>query len=336
MNYYDAKQFPVLTLDGFGGAMMSFDAGGMAFLVGELEKRDEKLHEPLSAVTWPRDIPVKTGGGYVDSVTSFNVSYGSAGGTDGGLLGQDSNELPVIQADIGKDSVPVFIWGHILKVPMIDQEKLQKVGRSLDQIYDKGLRLAHDKKLDENTYFGFPKHGTYGLVNDPRISTVTAAPHTPGGTDTKWEDKTPDEILADVNDGLTATIQASEYDNRGMANHVLIPWKQFTAISTRKVGVTGDKSILTYLEENNIAKKSGIDLTILPCKQCEGAGTGESDRMVFYRNDEEMVRMNITVPLKRLFTQVSAEHIAYLTPFVTQFSALEWLYLTHALYKDGI
>lgn len=336
MNYYDAKQFPVLTLDGFGGGMMSFDAGGMAFLVGELEKREEKLHEPLSAVTWPRDIPVKTGGGFVDSVASFNVSYGSTGGTDGGLLGQDSNELPVIQADIGKDNVPTFIWGHILKVPLIDQEKLQKVGRSLDQIYDKGLRLAHDKKLDENTYYGFPTHGTHGLVNDPRITTVSAAPHTSGGTDTDWNSKTPDEILADINNGLQRTIAASEYDNRGMANHVLIPWEQFTAITTRKVGTTGDKSILTFLEENNIAAKAGVDLTILPCRQCKGAGTGNKDRMVFYRNDEDMVRMNITVPIKRLFTQVSAEHIAYLTPFVTQFSALEWLYLTHALYVDGI
>ena len=63
MNYYDSKQCPVLTLDGFGGGMMSFDAGGMAFLVGELEKRDARLREPLASVDWPRDIPVESGGG---------------------------------------------------------------------------------------------------------------------------------------------------------------------------------------------------------------------------------------------------------------------------------
>lgn len=333
---FDMSKFPMLTLDAAPGGVMAFDAGGMAFLVGELEKRDPTLNEPLTAVTWQRDMPVKTGGGFVDSVASFNVSYGSTGGPEDGLMGQDTNELPVIQADIGKDTVPVFIWGHILKVPMIDQEKLQKVGRSLEQIYDKGLRLAHDKKLDENVYYGFPKHGSYGLVNDPNITTVTAAPHTSGGTDTQWSKKDADEILADINRGLVGTIKASEYDNRGMADSVLIPWDQFSDISMRKVGVTGDKSILTYLLENNIAKKQGIDLTILPAKQCAGAGTGGADRMVFYRNDEEMVRMNITVPLKRLFTQPSAAHIAYLTPFVTQFSALEWIYTTHAMYIDGI
>lgn len=336
MNQFDLSKFPMLTLDSIPGGIMSYDAGGMAFLVGELEKRDPSLNEPLSAVTWQRDMPVKTGGGFVDSVASFNVSYGSSGGTDDGLMGQDTNELPVIQADIGKDQVPVFIWGHILKVPMIDQEKLQKIGRSLEQIYDKGLRLAHDKKLDENVYYGFPRHGTYGLVNNPNVSTVTAAAHTNGGTDTEWSKKTADEILVDINRCLELTITASEYDNRGMANHILLPWEQFTDISTRKVGVTGDKSILTYVLENNIAKQVGIDLEILPAKQCKQAGTGSADRMVAYRNEEDMVRMNITVPLKRLFTQPSAAHIAYLTPFVTQFSSLEWLYMTHAVYMDGI
>ena len=63
------NNFPILPVpvnDGMpGGMMLTGDAisGGMAFLVGELEKRDEKLHEPLTSITWPRDMPVKTGGG---------------------------------------------------------------------------------------------------------------------------------------------------------------------------------------------------------------------------------------------------------------------------------
>ena len=87
-----AKNFPVLPVpvtDGMPGGMMISDAAirdGMAFLVGELEKRDEKLHEPLTSVTWPRDMPVRTGGGWVDSVSVFDVSYATSGGSNGGLL----------------------------------------------------------------------------------------------------------------------------------------------------------------------------------------------------------------------------------------------------------
>ena len=335
-------QYPVVRVpvnDGLPGNFMmdaSSVSGGMAFLVGELEKRDEKLHEPLTSITWPRDMPVKTGGGWVDSVSVMDVSYASGEGSNDGLIGNESNDLPMIQADIGKDTYKVFQWGHIVSVPLIDQQKLQKIGRSLDDILNRGLHLVHDKMLDRNVYQGIAKAGSYGLVNDPLITTVTAAPHTSGGSDTQWSGKTPDEILADVNRVLLATWQASEYDLSGMANHILIPPEQYTLLVSTKVGVTGDKSILQFLLENNLGKNQGNDLFIAPSVWCDGAGTGGADRMVAYCNNEDRVRFDITVPLQRMLTQASAEHLAYLTPYVTQFSELQWPYRQHAIYMDGI
>lgn len=328
MPNFNMNSFPMLPIQGMAGGQMTYDAGGLAFLQGELEKQDSKLNEPLSAVTWQRDIPVKTGGGFVDSISSYNVSYGTTGANTDGILSTDSNMLPVIQADIDKDTYRVFVWGHIIKVPMIDQERMQKIGRPLDDLFNKGLRLAHDKELDKNVYLGHTELGAFGLVNSPRVATIAAAK--------TWATATPDEILDDINKVLTQTIQNSEYDNRGMANHILLPWQQYTWLVTRKVGTDVDKSIMDYLMENNIASKQGIDLTIEPLRYCEKAGTGDTDRLVAYRNDEDMVRMDITVPLKRLFTQASAEHIAYLTPYVCQHSEVQWHYLTHALYMDGI
>jgi len=334
------SQFPVLKVpvnDGLPGNMM-LDAnsisGGMAFLVGELEKRDEKLHEPLTSITWPRDMPVRTGGGWVDSVSVFDVSYASGEGSNDGLIGGETNDLPMIQADISKDSYRVFQWGHIVSVPLIDQQRLQKIGRSLDDILNKGLHLVHDKMLDRNVYTGISKSGAYGLVNDPLISTVSAA--TKAATGTTWAVATPDEILADVNAVLLATWEASEMDLSGMANHILVPPAQYTLLVERKVGVTGDKSILQFLLENNLGKNQGNDLFIAPSVWCKAAGTGNTDRLVAYCNNEDRVRFDITVPLQRLLTQASAAHLAYLTPYVTQFSELQWPYRQHAMYMDGI
>lgn len=345
MNNFNAKDFPIVEMKGvtpniptFNGMTMDAAAvsGGMTFLVGELEKRDEKLHEPLTSVTWARDMPVHTGGGLVDNVTYFDVSYASSGGSDDGIMGNETNDLPIIQADIGKEGARTFIWGHILKVPMIDQEKLKKIGRSLDDILDKGLHLAHDKTVDKSVYVGFGQHGSYGLLNNPNITTVTADPHTPEGEDTTWKDKTPDEILRDVNRVMVETWEASGNDLSGMANHILIPPEQYAHIVMTKVGTTGDKSILTYLLENNIGKNQGIDLVIAPSQWCKGAGTSGKDRMVGYCNDEDRVRFDMTSPLHRLMTQASAEHLAYLTPYLAQWSEVYWLYLSHAMYVDGI
>lgn len=334
------NQFPMVPVpvnDGMPNTFMMDAAaisGGMAFLVGELEKRDEQLHEPLTSITWPRDIPVKTGGGWVDSVSVFDVSYASAGGSDDGLMGAESNDLPIIQADIGKEAVPTIMWGHILKVPLVDQQRLQKIGRNLDDVLNKGLHLVHDKKLDESTYVGFAKHKTYGLTNDPLIPTVTVAAGAAG--ETSWATKTPDEILADVNRAMLSTWENSEYDTSGMCNHILIPPENYAHIVHTKVGVTGDKSILQFLLENNLGHNQGIDLVIAPSRWCKGVGTGESNRMVAYCNDIDRIRFDITVPLQRMLTQASAEHIAYLTPYITQFTPVQWIYRQHAMYLDGI
>ena len=139
---------------------------GMAFLVGELEKRDPKLLEPMTSTTWQRDIVATTGGGWVEFSSNYFVDYATTGANHRGIMGGQTTAIPVLQANITKDNFKVFTWSNIVKVPFVDQAKLQGIGRSLDQIYDKGLRLNYNKMLDENVYLGFEEFGTEGLVNN--------------------------------------------------------------------------------------------------------------------------------------------------------------------------
>lgn len=309
-------------------------AGGMAFLVGELEKRDPKLREPLTSVTYPRDIFVNTGGGWSESTSAYNVSYANTGGEDGGIIGTETNAIPVMQADVGKDIYKVFNWANIMKVPFLDQAKLQTIGRSLDEMLDKGIRLNHDKTMDRNVYVGFPKFGTYGIVNHPNVTTMAA----PNGTSNKatWADKTPDEILNDVNEIMNATWAASEYDLSGMAQHILIPPRQYARLVATKVSEAGNTSILQFLLDNNIGKNQGIELSINPCRWCIGAGAGGTDRMVGYVNDEDRLQVDETVPLQRGMTGPDIANLAYLTAYVAQFGQVKFLYYEPALYMDGI
>ena len=335
-------QFPILPVpvtDGMPGGMMMTDReiqDGMVFLVGELEKQDPKLHEPLSSVTWARDLPVLTGGGWVDSVSVVDVSYATSGGSNGGVFAGEANEFPMIQADIGKEGLRTLQWGQTLKVPFIDQQKLQKIGRNLEDILNRGLHLAYDKTIDRNAYIGFTEFGTYGLLNDPNIITVMAAPATEGGEDTAWEKKTPYQILEDVNRLLRMTWEASEYDLSGMSDHILLPPKKYTYLVETEISPGSGMSILNYLLQNNLAHNQNRDLVIAPSQWCVGAGTGGKDRIAAYCNRDDRVRFHQTVPLQRLMTQASAAHVAYLTPYASQFTPVEWVYRQHAMYMDGI
>lgn len=306
----------------------------MAFLNAELEKRDTRLLEPLSSVTWPRDIVSRTGGGWVEFTSNMFVDFATTGGNESGIIGGETNDIPIMQANTSKDVFKVFSFANILKVPFVDQQKLQGIGRSLDDILDKGIRLNYNKSIDNVVYVGIPAMGVYGIVNNPNL-VATAAPNGAAGTAT-WATKTPDEILADINALIVATWTASEFDLSGMANHIMIPPVQYAYLVGTKVSSAGNVSILQFLLDNNIGKNQGVELSIVPSRWCTGAGAGSKDRMVAYVNDEDRVNFDLTVPLSRVMTQPNVTEMAFLTAYAAQIGQVKFLYSQCARYMDGI
>ena len=68
------------------------------FLMKELEKVDDTILEPLSGTDWPRDMPVITGGGLLESIASVDVSYASSGGDDDNLFFEAAKQIYPKQA----------------------------------------------------------------------------------------------------------------------------------------------------------------------------------------------------------------------------------------------
>lgn len=324
--------------DGSLGSGRVLDAAGistgMAFLEGELEKRDPKIREPLTSVTWPRDIVAESGGGWVDFTSTMNVDYATSGGNDNSLVGGATDVISLVQANINKDVYKVFTWAQGMKIPFVDSQKFQTVGRSIDSILDRGVRLNYNKSVDQLVYRGFTSVGFTGLVNDVNIVRSTA-PNGAAGSPF-WQNKTVDEILWDVNKTLTEAWAASEYDESAIPNHLLLPPDKYAYIVSTRIGTSGDENILDYLLRNNLATNRGGNLYIAPCRWCSGAGTGNTDRMVAYVNDRDKVYFDLPVPLTRAMTQPVALQFAYITIYAAQMGQVKWLYYQPARYMDGI
>lgn len=321
-----------------GNGIRTIDAAGiatgMAFLEGELEKRDAKVREPLTSVTWQRDIVADAGGGWVDFTSTMNVDYATSGGNDGSLVGGATDVISTVQANVNKDIFKVFTWAQAMKIPFVDSQKFQTIGRSIDSILDKGIRLNYNKTLDLLAYQGFKNAGFTGIVNDPTIIS-SVAPNGAAGT-SGWTNKTVDEILWDINKALVEAWAASEYDESAIANHILLPPAKYAYIQSTRIGTSGDESILSYILKNNLAKNQGKDLQIYPCRWCNAAGTGSTDRMVVYVNDKDFVYFDLPVPLTRAMTQPVALQFAYITIYAAQMGQVKWLYTQPARYVDGI
>ena len=299
------------------------------FLMQELEKIDSEILEPLSGTDWPRDMPVITGGGLIESISSIDVTYASTGKDDDNLFFDAANEIPVIQADLSKQVARTFNWAEYMSFTVTEKEKMMSVGRDPETFLNKGIRLHCDKTIDRNVYRGFSKVNSTGLCNSPQITRPSARPDAGG-----WRSKTPDEILDDINRALSAVWRDNDCSSDALPNHILIPVEQFGMLVTRKVADDSERSILTYVLENNIATKQGKELVISPCKWCAGIGSGSTDRMVVYMNQVDRVCFNLTQPLRRMETEYAEMRIKI--PYIAQFSEVRFLYPSTVRYVDGI
>lgn len=329
------KQVGTTTLDTMPGASKPFAmdaagiASGQAFLTSELEKRDMLVRTPLTSFTYSRDIPVRVGGGWAEFVSAMNVGYGLTGGSGDGMIGSGSADgIPMVQADFGKDLWKTHAIYAGTRVFWIDMQKGNMTGRNIDTLLRDGLRLAYDKHMDENVYAGFAKYGTTGLINNPDV-VITNATKT-------WATATPDEILEMVNNAILATWARAAYDLDAIPNHIVLPYEQYNYIATTKVTNLAEKTILTFLEENNVATKNGGDLFIGATVWCKAAGTGSTDRMVVYSNKERYVAIDELVPLTRAMTTPNAERFSYDTAYAGNVSETEVFYPETITYTDGI
>lgn len=321
-----------------GSGIRTVDAAGittgMAFLEGELEKRDPKVREPLTSVTWPRDIVAETGGGWVDFTSTLNVDYATSGGNDGSLVGGATDVISLVQANVNKDVYNVYTWAQGMKIPFVDSQKFQTIGRSIDSILDRGIRLNYNKSIDQLVYKGFPSVNVTGIVNNSNII-ASVAPNGASGS-SEWTTKTVDEILWDINKCITEAWATAQYDESAIPNHLLLPPSKYAYLLSTRIGTSGDESILSYIQKNNLAANQGKTLNIVPCRWCVGAGVDGKDRMVAYVNDKNMIYFDLPVPLTRAMTQPVALQFAYITIYAAQMGQVKWLYYQPARYVDGI
>ena len=303
------------------------------FLMKELEKVDEKILEPLTGTDWPRDMPVITGGGLSESIVSVDVTYGSTGRDQNNLIFDATNDIPVVQADMSQSIARCFNFAEYMVFNVLEKEKMMSVGRDPETFLNKGIRLHCDKVIDQNVYTGFTKVSSTGLVNNPRIMRVSS-PATGTGNSSKWADKTADQILDDINTLIAGVWKVCDCSSDALPNHILVPVEQFGLLVTRKVSDDSERSILTYVLENNLTNQQGGRLVISPCKWLSGAGSNYSDRMVCYINDPGKICFNLTQPLRRMETEYADMRVKI--PFVAQFSEVRFLYTQTVRYMDGI
>ena len=162
---------------------------------------------------------------------------------------------------------------------------------------DAAKRIA-EKKLYEIALNGDTAKGWTGLLNDPNVPQSDAAA-TGSGSSTAWADKTPDQILTDINAAITGRYTAtSEVE---VVNTVLLPTARYQYLASTPRSGNSDTNILSYLLANNAyTAETGQPLLVRGVRFLDDAGDGDTARMVVYRRERDVVRFHLPMPHKFL------------------------------------
>lgn len=311
----------------------------LSYYVNQLDNLDKRLYMPLTSVTWGRDIKLRAGVTMSNESTSFIQSAFAAAGTlksataaGGGMpwISAETTAIPGVSINGKRTVLPLRLLAREISFTSVELERSQLTGQSIDTQKTDALNTLYQMNTDQMVYIGSSDVGATGLINSADVTVDAVAAGVSGST--LWINKTPDEILADVNALLAASWAASAY--AVCPSSLLLPPAQFSYIASQKVSSAGNVSILKFLKENSICLQvNGKELDIQPVKWLTGAGVGPSDRMVVYTNEEDRVRFPM-VPIRR--ETAYYQGIRFTAPYLWAFGEVEIVYPETIRYADGI
>lgn len=272
-------------------------ATGQTFLIAELAKLDPVVRLPLENYTYLRDIPIDRGGGWIMNNVAHNVDFR---GPADDSAGSQTNDSRVIEYNVNQDTWPVFPYQVRIRIPIVESLRMAQVGRSPQDLLDKGVRVDYSKTLDRRTYAGYA--GNQGLINNPAL-TQTALPATGTGATTTWSTKNAIQILGDFNFMAQTNWLASGAAPGAMPDRFLIPPAQYIQITQPMAvvgGPSGYASIQDYVKKNYLGSAFGIEPEIYPLPSwLDGQGTGGTQEIIAYKYDKDCLSLSIPQEITR-------------------------------------
>lgn len=231
--------------------------------------------------------------------TSYAARVRDRQGTAAFVGKNENNNIPKVGQSIGAIEIPLAASAVGATLNNEDARQFQfGFNSNLAQDLGETMREACDNLIEQTTFFGDPAVGFRGFLNYDGITVTNAASNGAGTPSTKWEDKTPRQIVDDVNNAITKVWK----DSKGLflPNIVFLPMAQYALLANLPFELNASvafSSALTYLKTNNLyTNRRGGELEIVPLRYLAGAGATGTDRMVVQDRSKKNQGMPFPLP----------------------------------------
>jgi hypothetical protein len=314
--------------------MYSMDAqqAALTFLIQQtsyIEPEVYKIRYP--DVQYPQLIPVDTSANeWAKSITYFSMDQvGRAK-----WFHHEAKDVPL--ADVTREktetAVEMAAIGYHYTLEELGQAMMIP-GLNLSSDRAAAARRAYEEFVDDVALRGDDEKNLEGLINNSTVAVSTAAA-VGNGSSTTWDDKTGDQVAADINAAITGMYTATLTVE--IADTVLLPISAFTSLGTRRIGDNTDSTILAWLQKYNVyTMQTGQPLTFRGVRGLETAGASGNGRMVVYRRDPSVLKMHIPMP-HRFLPVWQTGPMTFDVPGIFRLGGLEIRRPKAVRYVDGV
>lgn len=241
------------------------------------------------------------------------------------LISDYSNALKRVDILGTEHTSPVKSIGGAYGYSLQEIRSAQFAGLNLDQRKANAARRAFEEAVERIAKSGNAETGIKGFLNHPNVPRGDVTPN--AGAKSKWADKTPAEIVKDINDGVRSIISTTNEVEAGPFV-LLLPVDQYTLIASTKNSDSSDVTILEFVLKSNpwIAE-------IVPWFALKGAGSGGTDRMVFYTRHPDKLTLEIPQDFEQL--NVQEKGLEFEIPCHGRIGGVIWYRPFSARYVDG-
>lgn len=297
-----------------------------AFLTTTLAKLHQKTYTPKVYFTYAKDVPVDTGGGFVDYVEYYSVDWAGIMNDTRNIFGNNGNLIPRINASMTQNRVPVFTYEIAYDLRFVELEKMKQLSlqKSIEQIYKDGILAGWDYFVQRVAYKGISD--SKGLFNSANVlvGTIDNSATTGQG----FEGLTDAEVVGFFNGVFTRYLVESGMNVALLPDTFLVPSFVSSDLVSRFSALYSN-TLMDFLKEHNLGKAQAgkaFEITIEARPDLDTEGTAGAGRIVAYRKDKDYVRLDMPYPCQHFITLPNIDKMAYTSAFVGQVSVIQLPY----------
>jgi hypothetical protein len=251
----------------------------------------------------------------------------------GAFRARNARNIPTVSMVFDKNNVPIEVGGISAGMDT-DELRAVQYGMRFDlrTKFPEIMRKACELHVEATFFFGDMNVCFLPFLDYPRIPATVAAQN--AGGDTEWGNKTPDEILFDMNVALVTVWVNSR--QKHMPNWMALPSGHYGYISSTARSSNSDTTILDYFLKNNLytTSNNGASMTVVPLPYLDDAGVGGTARMIVGEKIADNFDMPFSLPFELLAPQFHGFSIDLFAEY--KFGGVSMPYPMAYLFTDGI